>query len=100
MTQTTVSPWCELCVESIQEGCFGCNIDTPPTADPITVTYAADATTPARLMFLAAAAFGGANAAERWALGAFFVEALRSYGVDVAEFVELLECAAAEVAAD
>lgn len=97
MTQTTTNPWCELCTERIQEGCFGCD---SATADPITVTYAADATTPARLMFLAAAAFGEANAAERWVLGAFFVEALRSYGVDVAEFVELLECAAAEVAAD
>jgi hypothetical protein len=28
MTQITASPWCELCTERIQEGCFGCDVVT------------------------------------------------------------------------
>jgi hypothetical protein len=105
MTQTTASPWCELCTERIQEGCFGCDV---VTGDYATVTDAAIvelhriADTPSRAgaMLAAAAALGSATDGERWPLMAVFVDALRTYGLSVVDFIELLECAAGEVAAD
>jgi hypothetical protein len=60
----------------------------------------ADTSSRAGAMFTAAAALGSATDAERWPLVAVFVDALRTYGLSVVDFMELLECAAAEVAAD
>jgi hypothetical protein len=94
MTQITGSSWCELCTERIQEGCFGCDV--------VTGDHAAVADTPSRAgaMLTAAAALGSATDGERWPLVVVFVDALRTYGLSVVDFVELLECAAGEVAAD
>lgn len=91
MTQITANPWCELCTDRIQEGCFGCNIDTPPTANNArpSIAHSHNLATLRRRIKRAAVTIAAQPATEhdKW-IGLFLYELGRA-GVDV----ELLECA-------